>query len=94
MFYRRTLGRPRQADLSEFEASLVYKESSRTTKTVTQRNLALKRQTERKRERKKRRRRKKKTMKKKKKKEEEEEEKKAEQVGRQRSSMASATNHS
>ena len=31
------LGRQRQADLHEFEASLVYK-SSRTARTVTQRN--------------------------------------------------------
>ena len=28
------LGRQRQVDLSEFEASLVYKASSRTTKTA------------------------------------------------------------
>ena len=32
------LGRQRQEDLCEFEASLVYKASSRTARTVTQRN--------------------------------------------------------
>lgn len=32
------LGRQRQADLSEFEASLVYKVSCRTVNIVTQRN--------------------------------------------------------
>ena len=32
------LGKERQADLSEFKASLVYKVSSRTARTVTQRN--------------------------------------------------------
>jgi hypothetical protein len=32
------LGRQRQADLCEFEASLIYKESSRTARAVTQRN--------------------------------------------------------
>ena len=32
------LGRQRQADLCEFEASLVYKVSSRTASAVTQRN--------------------------------------------------------
>ena len=31
-------GRQRQVDLSEFEGSLVYIASSRTAKTVTQRN--------------------------------------------------------
>ena len=32
------LGRQRQADLCEFEASLVYRVSSRTARTVIQRN--------------------------------------------------------
>ena len=32
------LGRQRQVDLCEFKASLVYRESSRTARTVTQRN--------------------------------------------------------
>ena len=32
------LGRQRQADLSDFQASLVYKVSSKTARTVTQRN--------------------------------------------------------
>ena len=32
------LGRQRQVDLNEFEASLVYKASSRTARTVTHRN--------------------------------------------------------
>ena len=36
------LWRQRQADLSEFQASLVYKASSRTDRTVTQRNPVLK----------------------------------------------------
>ena len=35
------LGRQRQADLSKFEASLVYKESSRTARAITQRNPVL-----------------------------------------------------
>ena len=35
-------GRQRQADLSEFEASLGYKVSSRIARTVTQRNSVLK----------------------------------------------------
>jgi hypothetical protein len=35
------LGRQRQADLCEFKASLVYRESSRTAR-VTQRNPVLK----------------------------------------------------
>jgi hypothetical protein len=33
------LGRQRQVNLCEFEASLVYKKSSRTARAVTQRNL-------------------------------------------------------
>ena len=33
-----TLERQRQVDLSEFEVSLVYKESSRIARTATQRN--------------------------------------------------------
>jgi hypothetical protein len=33
------LQRQRQEDLCEFEASLVYKESSKITRTITQRNL-------------------------------------------------------
>ena len=33
-----TLGRQRQVDLGEFKANLVYKESSRTVRAVTQRN--------------------------------------------------------
>jgi hypothetical protein len=37
------LGSQRQVDICEFEASLVYKESSRTARAVTQRNC-LKRQ--------------------------------------------------
>ena len=32
------LGKQRQVDLWEFKASLVYKESSRATRAVTQRN--------------------------------------------------------
>ena len=32
----------KQVDLSEFEASMVYKVSSRTVRTVTQRNSVLK----------------------------------------------------
>ena len=32
------LKRPRQADLGEFESSLVYKVNSRTARAVTQRN--------------------------------------------------------
>ena len=39
-----TLGRQRQAELSEFKASLVYKASSRTIRTVTQRNSVSKQQ--------------------------------------------------
>ena len=39
------LGRQRQADLSEFEASLVYRVSSRTTRTVTERNPVSKNKT-------------------------------------------------
>ena len=39
------LGRQRQADLCEFEASLVYRASSRTTWAVTQRNPVLKNKT-------------------------------------------------
>ena len=39
------LGRQRQADLYEFEASLVYRASSRTARSVTQRNPALKKET-------------------------------------------------
>jgi hypothetical protein len=35
------LWKQRQEDLCEFEASLVYKESSRTARTVTQRNPVL-----------------------------------------------------
>ena len=31
-------GKQKQVDLSEFKASLVYKASSRTARTVTQRN--------------------------------------------------------
>ena len=38
------LRRQKQADIYKFEASLVYKESSRTTRAVTQRNHALKNQ--------------------------------------------------
>ena len=38
------LGRQRQVDLCEFKASLVYKASSRTVRTVTQRNPVLKNQ--------------------------------------------------
>ena len=38
------LGRQRQVDLSEFEASLVYIASSRTARTVKQRNPVLKNQ--------------------------------------------------
>ena len=34
------LGRQRQEDLSEFKASLVYRESSRTARVIIQRNLA------------------------------------------------------
>ena len=34
--------RQRQADLFELEANLVYRASSRTNRTVTQRNLVLK----------------------------------------------------
>ena len=34
-----SLGRQRQVDLYAFEASLVYKASSRTARTVTQSNL-------------------------------------------------------
>ena len=37
-----TLGRQRQGDLHEFEASLVYKSNSRTVKAVTPRNSVLK----------------------------------------------------
>ena len=37
------LRRQRQADLHEFESSLVYRASSRTAMTVTQRNLVFKR---------------------------------------------------
>ena len=37
-----TLRGQRQADLCEFEASLVYRVSSRTARAVTQRNLVLK----------------------------------------------------
>ena len=51
------LGRQRHVDLCEFEASLVYKASSRKARTVTQRNLALKIKTRRGRRRKRRRRR-------------------------------------
>ena len=40
------LGRQRQADLSEFKASLVYNGSSRTARTVTQRNPVSKKQKE------------------------------------------------
>ena len=36
------LGRQRKVDLCEFEASLVYRMSSRTARTVTQRNLITK----------------------------------------------------
>ena len=36
------LRRQRQVDLWEFEASLVYKGNSRTARTITQRNPALK----------------------------------------------------
>ena len=36
------LGRQRQVNLSEFGANLVYKASSRTASTVTQRNPVLK----------------------------------------------------
>ena len=36
------LERQRQADLSEFETSLVYKAVSRSARTVTQRNPVLK----------------------------------------------------
>ena len=38
------LGRERQTDLSELEASLIYKASSRTARTVTQRNPVSKNQ--------------------------------------------------
>ena len=38
------LGRQRQADLCEFEASLVYKVSFRIVRAVTQRNPVLKNQ--------------------------------------------------
>ena len=38
------LGRKRQVDLCEFEASLVYNVSSRTARDVTQRNPDLKKQ--------------------------------------------------
>ena len=41
-------GRQRPVDLCEFEVSLVYRESSRTAKTVTQRNPASKNQKEKK----------------------------------------------
>ena len=36
------LGRQRQEDLCEFEASLAYRGSSRTARAVTQRNSVLK----------------------------------------------------
>ena len=36
------LGRQRQADLREFRASLVYRVSSRTARSVTQRTLSQK----------------------------------------------------
>ena len=39
------LGRQRQADLSELEANLVYIVSSRTAKTITQRNPVFKTKT-------------------------------------------------
>ena len=38
------LGRQRQVDLFEFEASLVYRTSSRTVRAVTQRNPVSKKQ--------------------------------------------------
>ena len=38
------LGRQRKADLCEFETSVVYRASSRTVKTVTQRNPVSKNQ--------------------------------------------------
>ena len=37
------LGKQKQVDLSEFEASMVYRASSRTARTVTQRNHVLER---------------------------------------------------
>ena len=40
------LGRQRQVDHCEFEASLIYKLSSRTVRAVTQRNPILKKQKE------------------------------------------------
>ena len=45
------LRRQRQVNLCEFEASLVYRTSSRTAKTVTQRNPVSKERRERKKER-------------------------------------------
>ena len=39
--FNRALRRQKQADLCEFEASLIYRVSSRTARVVTQRNSAL-----------------------------------------------------
>ena len=44
-------GRQRQVDLSEFEASLIYKASLRTVRTVKQRNPVLTNQKGKKKER-------------------------------------------
>ena len=42
------LGKQRQVDLYEFKSNLVYKESSKTARAVTQRNSVLKNQNKKK----------------------------------------------